>query len=181
MDGTLALKKYNVEERLEALEKGGGGGGYVLPVASAETLGGVKVGDNLSIDENGVLSAEGGGSSMHTYSMSEQEVAIWIDGSTLYEKTFVCKKAGVDQLTYTNSSYAIDVLNMADAFVYGVMARRTAQYQSKYIDCYNVTGEIQTVIDTTGAIYFPYAARFDDIIVTLRYTKTAESKKRSKK
>ena len=31
---------------------------YVLPTASANTLGGVKVGDNLSIDQNGVLSAQ---------------------------------------------------------------------------------------------------------------------------
>lgn len=36
---------------------GGGGTPYVLPVASAETLGGVKVGSNLSINESGVLSA----------------------------------------------------------------------------------------------------------------------------
>lgn len=39
----------------------GGGGGYVLPVASASTLGGVKVGNNLSIDASGVLSANAGG------------------------------------------------------------------------------------------------------------------------
>lgn len=39
---------------------GGGGGGYTLPVASADTLGGVKVGNNLSIDNDGVLSATGG-------------------------------------------------------------------------------------------------------------------------
>jgi len=31
---------------------------YTLPIASASTLGGVKIGDNLSIDENGVLSGE---------------------------------------------------------------------------------------------------------------------------
>lgn len=37
------------------------GGGYVLPTASSETLGGIKVGNNLSIDANGVLSALGGG------------------------------------------------------------------------------------------------------------------------
>lgn len=37
---------------------------YVLPTASANTLGGVKVGDGLSIDNNGVLSAEGGGGSV---------------------------------------------------------------------------------------------------------------------
>lgn len=40
---------------------GGGGGSYTLPVASANTLGGVKVGSGLSIDNNGVLSASGGG------------------------------------------------------------------------------------------------------------------------
>jgi hypothetical protein len=44
----------------------GGGGGYVLPVASSLTLGGVKVGSNLSIDENGVLSATGGGNPVGT-------------------------------------------------------------------------------------------------------------------
>lgn len=63
MDGTLALKKYNVVERIEALEEGGS---YVLPVASANTLGGVKIGEGLSITEGGVLSAAGGGFSSET-------------------------------------------------------------------------------------------------------------------
>lgn len=40
----------------------GGSGSYTLPIASADTLGGIKVGNNLSIDANGVLSANGGGS-----------------------------------------------------------------------------------------------------------------------
>jgi hypothetical protein len=41
---------------------GGGGGSYTLPIASASTLGGVKVGSGLSIDgSTGVLSATGGG------------------------------------------------------------------------------------------------------------------------
>jgi hypothetical protein len=35
---------------------------YTLPPASAQTLGGIKVGENLSITEQGVLSASGGGS-----------------------------------------------------------------------------------------------------------------------
>lgn len=39
------------------------GGAYVLPNASATTLGGIKVGNNLSIDVNGVLNAESGGTS----------------------------------------------------------------------------------------------------------------------
>lgn len=40
-----------------------GGESYTLPVASADTLGGIKIGKNLSIDENGVVSASGGGDS----------------------------------------------------------------------------------------------------------------------
>lgn len=40
---------------------GGGGGGYVLPAATAETLGGVKVGEGLSVTEDGTLSVQGGG------------------------------------------------------------------------------------------------------------------------
>lgn len=37
-----------------------GGGSYTLPVASASTLGGIKVGENLTITEDGILSATGG-------------------------------------------------------------------------------------------------------------------------
>ena len=40
-----------------------GGSSYTLPVASASTLGGIKIGENLTIDENGVVSASGGGDS----------------------------------------------------------------------------------------------------------------------
>lgn len=36
---------------------GGGGGGYVLPPATADTLGGVKVGSNLTVGDDGTLSA----------------------------------------------------------------------------------------------------------------------------
>ena len=36
----------------------GDAGDYVLPVASSTILGGIKVGENLKIDENGVLSVD---------------------------------------------------------------------------------------------------------------------------
>ena len=57
MDASATL---NVSDFTEAAG-GGGGGSYVLPIASASVLGGIKVGSNLSIDSNGVLSASGGG------------------------------------------------------------------------------------------------------------------------
>ena len=51
--------KLVIEEGAEVEGLGGGGGeGYTLPVASADTLGGVKIGDGLTITE-GVLSVDG--------------------------------------------------------------------------------------------------------------------------
>ena len=49
--------------RMKWVEQSGGGGGYELPIASASTLGGIKVGSGLQINsETGVLSVTGGGS-----------------------------------------------------------------------------------------------------------------------
>lgn len=63
----LSSQLSSLDDRVTALEQGGGGGQYVLPIASANTLGGVKVGNNLSIDENGVLSANRSGLSFLKY------------------------------------------------------------------------------------------------------------------
>lgn len=50
------------------------GGGYVLPIASLSTLGGIKVGNNLSIDANGVLSATGGGGGGDVTTNTDQNI-----------------------------------------------------------------------------------------------------------
>ena len=42
-------------------DAGTGGSGYTLPAATSTTLGGVKVGDNLTITDDGTLSASGDG------------------------------------------------------------------------------------------------------------------------
>lgn len=67
-------------------------GGYQLPIASANTLGGIKVGSNLSIDANGVLSAIGG--------VSNSAVTFVDTGST---GTFILegKKPGIYQFNST--------------------------------------------------------------------------------
>lgn len=52
---------------------GGGSSDYTLPVASTETLGGVKIdGTTITADENGVISASGGGSSEYTLPVASQ-------------------------------------------------------------------------------------------------------------
>lgn len=64
---------------------GGGGEHYTLPIASTETLGGVKVGDNLTVEEDGTLNAD---SKSVNYSTTEQPTGQkWIDGKDIYTIT----------------------------------------------------------------------------------------------
>lgn len=57
-----------------------------LPIASADTLGGIKIGENLSIDENGVVSASGGNDSIPTLyiytNMNNSDIGFKYYGST---------------------------------------------------------------------------------------------------
>ena len=55
---------------------------YVLPIATKTTLGGVKIGNNLSIDDNGVLSATTNGNSNITISNTLDNY----EGNTLNDK-----------------------------------------------------------------------------------------------
>lgn len=56
VDGTTVT--YDQNGNLQA----SGGGSYTLPIASSSTLGGIKVGSGLSIENDGTLNASGGGS-----------------------------------------------------------------------------------------------------------------------
>ena len=84
-------------------ESAGNGGGdpYVLPVASANTLGGVKVGNGLTIDANGALSAD---SQTLDYSTTEQATGQkWIDGKDIYFKVINTAIAIEQNDTWYNS------------------------------------------------------------------------------
>lgn len=60
--------------------------GYELPIASAETLGGIKVGANLTIDEDGVLSANSSGSSLDIYPITEKIIVGKHNGKDVYRQ-----------------------------------------------------------------------------------------------
>lgn len=78
MDGTILGKKYDIIG-------GSGGGGHITP-ATTETLGGVIVGDGLSVTEDGVLSAN---SQTWNYSTSEVNTGQkWIDGKDIFCKVY---------------------------------------------------------------------------------------------
>lgn len=57
-DGTLGVDEFG---GLRVESGGGGDGSYTLPIATSSRLGGVKVGNGLSISTSGVLSTTGGG------------------------------------------------------------------------------------------------------------------------
>ena len=98
----------------QGTDTGGGGGSYTLPVASANTLGGVKVGSGLEITNDGTLSASGGGGGGGDFSTSEQSTGRkWIDGKTIYFKTFVATGQSGHYYKFTDinnvSAFVIDV------------------------------------------------------------------------
>ena len=74
-----------------------GDSSYILPIATKTTLGGVKIGNNLSIDSNGVLSATTNGNSNITISntldnyegntLSDKMIAMFNDINTNHKNT----------------------------------------------------------------------------------------------
>ena len=74
-----------MEKRINDLQKASGGGGFELPIASAETLGGIKIpaDSGITIDGSGNAYA----AKPIVYSTDEVDTgAKWIDGKTIYSK-----------------------------------------------------------------------------------------------
>jgi hypothetical protein len=62
MEEEIILMEENDIEEINIEEENYSGKPYKLPIASAEVLGGIKVGENLTIDEDGTLNAQASGS-----------------------------------------------------------------------------------------------------------------------
>lgn len=98
----------------EQMGAGGGGGSYVLPVASADTLGGVKVGEGLEINaETGVLNNTNPTPptpyTPPSYSTSEYDTGKkWIDGKPIYEK--VIANVANEAIIATNVDTIVNVI-----------------------------------------------------------------------
>lgn len=67
-DNVITISYQDSVTTIVVSTESGGGGSYELPIANETTLGGIKVGENLTIDEDGTLNAEsgGGGGAEHT-------------------------------------------------------------------------------------------------------------------
>ena len=102
MSNFTSINPSQFTQLINALNSGGGGGGgsYTLPIASDTVLGGVKVGNGLSIENDGKLNVNASVSSEVQYSTLEKRIGTWVDGTALYEKTII----GTIQLGGKNES-----------------------------------------------------------------------------
>lgn len=89
-----------------------------LPVASAEVLGGIKVGANLTIAEDGTLSATGGGDYNNVFVPEEQLIGQWSDGGLLYRKIFlVSNSTGDVDIDITDLNTSTPFIDFSHSFI----------------------------------------------------------------
>ena len=150
---------------------GCGGSPYVLPIASANDLGGVKVGNNLIIDSNGVLSAP---APVPNYSTKEQATGQkWIDGKEIYQKTI---DFGVlpnnTTKTVISGITGIDIVlrleGIANSSAGGAIPLPYVDDTSKIgdvlLDFNKTTGNVRIISGSDKSVYYGY--------VTIYYTKS---------
>lgn len=130
-------------------DSGGGGGSYTLPPATANTLGGVKVGTGLSVTGDGTLSASGGGGGGVVISTTETKIGTY-NGADLYCKMYVAEKSS------SGYSTAYVTLDSGYNYVYGTAV------------CENINGKVcATHVDFAKETPERAAVYFNDGIVNL--------------
>jgi hypothetical protein len=163
-ESTGALRVVNFKKAA------GGGDSYVLPVASASTLGGVKVGSNLSIDANGVLSATGGGGV--NYSTEEQRIGTWIDGKPLYQITFNVITPSTDNDTNIIDMTLLNIDTLIDLI--GTVKSTSASLNINF--WYSNNDYISTWYDYTEFSIYMKPSKYTSkpCYITIKYTKTTD-------
>lgn len=156
---------------------GGAGESYTLPIASTETLGGVKVGSGLSIAD-GVLSATGGSDD---YTNTEQAVGTWM-GETLYRKSYynAAYSSGDVDFNIGNIKAVIKIEGMAqirfvgdefDSFIPVPYINGNVNAENKFQQGpATQTGKITMSIGNNYSSLLPVK-----LYMTMYYTKNAES------
>ena len=147
MSNFTSINPSQFTQLLNALNNGGGGGGggsYTLPIASDSVLGGVKIGNGLSIENDGKLNVNATASSEVQYSTLEKRIGTWVDGTPLFEKTII----GTIQLDGRNVS------------VLGSKSELIGNVNVRFIDS-SMTTDIMTIVNGYVNVYI---YNMDDII-----------------
>lgn len=142
-DGNKVLSDVNFtsayETKLKGLEN------YTLPTASAETLGGIKVGAGLTISEQGTLSATGGGTADSVDWENVQDKPTTISGYGITD-------AKIDNKTITLGANTVTVPTNNNELTNGAGYQTASQVQSAISDAVgDITGfEFQIVEELPG-------------------------------
>ena len=159
MSNFTSINPSQFTQLLNALNNGGGGGGggsYTLPIASDSVLGGVKIGNGLSIENDGKLNVNATVSSEVQYSTTEKRIGTWVDGTSLDEKTLI----GTIELVGRNEK------------VLGKISELIPNSNVKFINS-SMTTDVFTINDSWVSVYI---YNMDDIIYIKQdvtpYTKT---------
>lgn len=157
---------------------------YILPTASANTLGGVKIGQNLEIDDgvlNGVIPVMGTFSREGMFSETEKVVGCWIDGRPLYKKTIQCTmpQATTDGTEVVGSTATGISIN--ECVKYDTYLKSSNFRDGNYVFGDSATKRLRTEIKASnGAWYIEFRNAYVSAnawvpYVTLYYTKTTDA------
>ena len=115
---------------------------FTLPTASADTLGGVKVGEGLSISDSGVLSASGGGGGAGvfwvTITPNQAETGLIFDKTfgevlaALNNGSYVVCKFDDGTILYMPLLWTMDGIPVDDYGMVGVFDSNSDTFQSTY-------------------------------------------------
>ena len=165
---------------IDAIETALDSDGYVktedLPIATDEVAGMVKIGEGVTVTEDGTISVSGGGGGGSVeYSTQEREIGKWVDGVTpVYEKTFVTTNIAITP----NTAYTLGNIPDLDTVVSIVgtltSSDKNSIYASEYYSPAGKYSYFHIVKDTTNEVKFFSNDSWSstNLICTVRYTKT---------
>lgn len=115
-----------------------------------------------------VIGIKYGGGAGHTYSTTEQIVGKWIDGKTLYEKTFTVSNVTINTSDWQNIEQIADIDKLVSTD--GVVTILFNGQQTGVGPYFNVS------VNSSGYVRFictTWNNETADVVVTLRYTKSS--------
>lgn len=177
MDGTALNKKYKLTQRVKALEEGGGGGGYVLPTATDERLGGIKVGAGLSVEEDGTLNANATPYTPPAYSTSEVNTGVkWIDNRDIFRKVIDFGELPKS----TSKSVGSGLENVTVIDIRGIAVKAEASIPLPYATTENKNVQLHYAANTNQVIVTTVQdlSSYADSYVVLLYVKNPPTRKK---
>lgn len=152
------------------------GVGYTLQAATSTHLGGVKIGENVDVDIDGVISVDlshlAGKDTLAYYvlkSVYEERVSNLSDSIFNHEGRIVTLEA----FTESDPRYAADssyiksnIWDWLNSIAYGITGTDTAYWNNKVDDVSGIETNVQTLLDSLN--YYLLTTDFNDSIIVLR-------------